>query len=379
MNKKEIFKLAKGFRGRAKNCIRIARERVEKALQYSYRDRRNKKRDMRSLWIQRINAGTRQHGVNYGNFMHGLNKENIQLNRKVLKRCQTSPLRSVRAGEFLVSEVKPKPKPSIVFSPLTLSAAHITSPLSSHRHLAVSFPSISPCRFRRRYRCLPLSPSPLPGLVACRRFGFLRRYPDFSPLPLPRLQRLPLSFAVHYPVLVAFGRFELPRRFVFHDAADLSLSRSPHIETIPFNFIETIQEHLAPSGYLKIPTGIPAYLKGCTFLPQLNNELAGKRNSTFKERFSSLENLVLIMRPPCLGIYYPDGSFNAVLPAQQTPLYTEDWIGLKTLDEAGKDEASTQLTIAGSSSSHTWLSSMWNFFKKLAGLNEDQLSLSVVY
>lgn len=63
MNKKEVFKLAKGFRGRAKNCIRIARERVEKALQYSYRDRRNKKRDMRSLWIQRINAGTRQHGV----------------------------------------------------------------------------------------------------------------------------------------------------------------------------------------------------------------------------------------------------------------------------------------------------------------------------
>ncbi|KAF5931185.1 hypothetical protein HYC85_032058 [Camellia sinensis] len=84
MNKKEILKLAKGFRGRAKNCIRIARERVEKALQYSYRDRRNKKRDMRSLWIERINAGTRLHGVNYGNFMHGLTKENIQLNRKVL-------------------------------------------------------------------------------------------------------------------------------------------------------------------------------------------------------------------------------------------------------------------------------------------------------
>lgn len=63
MNKGKIFKLAKGFRGRAKNCIRIARERVEKALQYSYRDRRNKKRDMRSLWIERINAGTRIHGV----------------------------------------------------------------------------------------------------------------------------------------------------------------------------------------------------------------------------------------------------------------------------------------------------------------------------
>nr|POE97008.1 50s ribosomal protein l20 [Quercus suber] len=65
MQKDRILKLAKGFRGRAKNCIRIARERVEKALQYSYRDRRNKKRDMRSLWIQRINAGTRQHGVEY--------------------------------------------------------------------------------------------------------------------------------------------------------------------------------------------------------------------------------------------------------------------------------------------------------------------------
>ncbi|KAH7302384.1 hypothetical protein KP509_23G069900 [Ceratopteris richardii] len=84
MNKDKIFKLAKGFRGRAKNCIRVARERVEKALQYAYRDRRNKKRDMRGLWIQRINAGTRIHGVKYGQFMHGLNTENIQLNRKVL-------------------------------------------------------------------------------------------------------------------------------------------------------------------------------------------------------------------------------------------------------------------------------------------------------
>lgn len=84
MNKEKILKLAKGFRGRAKNCIRIAKERVEKALQYAYRDRRNKKRDMRGLWIQRINAGARLHGVNYGQFMHGLNQENIQLNRKVL-------------------------------------------------------------------------------------------------------------------------------------------------------------------------------------------------------------------------------------------------------------------------------------------------------
>lgn len=63
MQKDKVFRLAKGFRGRGKNCIRIAKERVEKALQYAYRDRRQKKRDMRSLWIQRINAGTKQHGV----------------------------------------------------------------------------------------------------------------------------------------------------------------------------------------------------------------------------------------------------------------------------------------------------------------------------
>ncbi|CAO2197730.1 unnamed protein product, partial [Urochloa humidicola] len=97
MNKGKIFKLAKGFRGRAKNCIRIARERVEKALQYSYRDRRNKKRDMRSLWIERINAGTRLHGVNYGNFMHGLVKENIQLNRKVLSELSMHETCSFKA------------------------------------------------------------------------------------------------------------------------------------------------------------------------------------------------------------------------------------------------------------------------------------------
>ena len=63
MHKDKILKLAKGFRGRAKNCIRIARDRVEKALQYAYRDRKNKKREMRALWITRINAGARQYGV----------------------------------------------------------------------------------------------------------------------------------------------------------------------------------------------------------------------------------------------------------------------------------------------------------------------------
>jgi ribosomal protein L20 len=60
---KKILQWAKGFRGRAKNCISIARERVEKGLEYAYRDRKNKKRDFRGLWIQRINAGAREHGV----------------------------------------------------------------------------------------------------------------------------------------------------------------------------------------------------------------------------------------------------------------------------------------------------------------------------
>ena len=63
MHKDKVLALAKGFRGRGKNCIRVARERLEKSLQYAYRDRRTKKRDMRSLWIQRINAGSKEYGV----------------------------------------------------------------------------------------------------------------------------------------------------------------------------------------------------------------------------------------------------------------------------------------------------------------------------
>jgi len=92
MKAEKIFKLAKGFRGRAKNTIRIARNRVEKALQYSYRDRKAKKRDFRGLWIQQINAGVREHGIGYGEFISGLKDENIQLNRKMLAEiAQTEP------------------------------------------------------------------------------------------------------------------------------------------------------------------------------------------------------------------------------------------------------------------------------------------------
>ena len=81
---KKVIKMAKGYRGRAKNCFRVAIEKVEKALQYAYRDRRNKKRDFRKLWIQRINAAARQHGIVYSQFMKGLNLAGIELNRKML-------------------------------------------------------------------------------------------------------------------------------------------------------------------------------------------------------------------------------------------------------------------------------------------------------
>ena len=81
---KKVIKLAKGYRGRSKNCFRIAIEKVEKALAYAYRDRRNRKRDFRALWIQRINAGVRQHGLVYSQFINGLNLANIELDRKIL-------------------------------------------------------------------------------------------------------------------------------------------------------------------------------------------------------------------------------------------------------------------------------------------------------
>lgn len=81
---KKVLGLAKGYRGRSHNCYRIALERVEKALQYAYRDRRAKKRNFRSLWIQRINAAARLHGMTYSQLIGGLNAAGITLDRKVL-------------------------------------------------------------------------------------------------------------------------------------------------------------------------------------------------------------------------------------------------------------------------------------------------------
>ena len=81
---KKVYKLAKGFRGRRKNTIRTAKAAVDKSLQYAYRDRKNRKRSFRALWIQRINAATHEHGLTYGRFIDGLNKAGIELDRKVL-------------------------------------------------------------------------------------------------------------------------------------------------------------------------------------------------------------------------------------------------------------------------------------------------------
>lgn len=81
---KKVLKLAKGYRGRSKSCYRIALQRVEKALQYAYRDRRTRKRDFRALWIQRINAGVREYGLTYSRFINGLTKAGIEVDRKVL-------------------------------------------------------------------------------------------------------------------------------------------------------------------------------------------------------------------------------------------------------------------------------------------------------
>lgn len=80
----KVLKLAKGFNGRRKNTFRIGNQAVEKSLQYAYRDRRNKKRDFRKLWIQRINAGARMNGLTYSQLMHGLKLCGIDLDRKIL-------------------------------------------------------------------------------------------------------------------------------------------------------------------------------------------------------------------------------------------------------------------------------------------------------
>ena len=87
---RKVIKAAKGSRGRSKNTFRAAVQRVEKNLQYAYRDRRTRKRDFLRLWIQRINAATRQHGMTYAVFINGMKKAGIDLDRKVLSELAIS-------------------------------------------------------------------------------------------------------------------------------------------------------------------------------------------------------------------------------------------------------------------------------------------------
>ena len=100
---KKVLDLAKGSRGRSKNTFRVARQRVEKDLQYAYRDRRVRKRQFRGLWIQRINAGVREHGMTYSQFMNGLKKAGIEVDRKVLADLA---VRDAKGFEALVDRAR---------------------------------------------------------------------------------------------------------------------------------------------------------------------------------------------------------------------------------------------------------------------------------
>src|SRR5437879_7641552 len=94
---KKILKKAKGYYGRRKNTIRIAKQAVEKAMQYAYRDRKRRKRTFRALWIQRINAAVREHGLTYGRFINGLALAGITVDRKVLADLAVKDARRFKA------------------------------------------------------------------------------------------------------------------------------------------------------------------------------------------------------------------------------------------------------------------------------------------
>ena len=101
--RKKVIKAAKGYFGRRKNVHTVAKNAVEKAMQYAYRDRKNKKRTFRSLWIQRINAGVRQHGMSYSQFMGKVHENGIELNRKVLADLAMNDPKAFKA---IVDKVK---------------------------------------------------------------------------------------------------------------------------------------------------------------------------------------------------------------------------------------------------------------------------------
>lgn len=100
---KKVLAAAKGYRGRGKTAFRVAIERVEKGLQYAYRDRRTRKRNFRRLWIQRINAGAREHGLTYSQLVSGMKKAGIEIDRKVLADLA---VREPEAFRAVVEQVK---------------------------------------------------------------------------------------------------------------------------------------------------------------------------------------------------------------------------------------------------------------------------------
>lgn len=105
---KKVFARAEGFSGRRKNTIRIAKQAVEKAMQYAYRDRKNKKREMRALWIQRLNAAVRPFGLTYSRFIDGLNRAGIGMDRKVLSELANAEPAGFAAIVAKVKEALPK-------------------------------------------------------------------------------------------------------------------------------------------------------------------------------------------------------------------------------------------------------------------------------
>jgi large subunit ribosomal protein L20 len=100
---KKVYKAAKGFYGRRKNTIRIAKQAVEKSNQYAYRDRKRKKRTFRALWIQRLNAAVREFGITYSRFINGLDKAGVTIDRKVLSDLA---IREPAAFQAIVEKVK---------------------------------------------------------------------------------------------------------------------------------------------------------------------------------------------------------------------------------------------------------------------------------
>ncbi|HOX41876.1 MAG TPA: 50S ribosomal protein L20 [bacterium] len=100
---KKILKLAKGFQGRRKSVFKLAKQAILKAGQYAYRDRRNKKRDFRALWIIRINGALSQYGLSYSKFMGSLKKQNIEIDRKILSDMA---MKEPKAFKAIVDKVK---------------------------------------------------------------------------------------------------------------------------------------------------------------------------------------------------------------------------------------------------------------------------------